>query len=77
MRQSVEGITHAKTIALQTVQDAKKGATETAQTLKRIQTLNELTSTNARSVEEIAAAAEHLSKLSETLSHSLAVFKTA
>ncbi len=77
MRQSVEGITRAKSIALQTVQDAKNGARETAQTLKRIQTLNELTSTNARSVEEIAAAAEHLSKLSENLSHSLAVFKTA
>ncbi|MBE0495149.1 MAG: methyl-accepting chemotaxis protein [Campylobacterales bacterium] len=77
MRKSVEGITRAKGIALQTVQDAKNGAKETAQTLKRIQTLNELTSTNARSVEEIAAAAEHLSKLSENLSHSLAVFKTS
>lgn len=36
-----------------------------------------LTSTNARSVEEIAAAVEHLAKLSEGLNRTLSVFKTA
>ena len=45
--------------------------------IEKIGTINELSSSNARSVEEIAAAAEHLSKLSGTLSNTLAQFKTA
>lgn len=39
--------------------------------------INALSSSNARSVEEIAAAAEHLSKLAGTLSNTLSQFKTA
>ncbi len=45
--------------------------------IEKIGEINELSSSNARSVEEIAAAAEHLSKLSGTLSQTLAQFKTA
>ncbi|WP_041958081.1 methyl-accepting chemotaxis protein [Sulfurospirillum arsenophilum] len=45
--------------------------------IEKIGEINTLSSSNARSVEEIAAAAEHLSKLSSTLSHTLAQFKTA
>jgi len=44
--------------------------------IQKIESINELSSSNARSVEEIAGAAEHLSKLSETLSHTLSEFKT-
>jgi len=45
--------------------------------IHRIETINHLSSSNARSVEEIASAAEHLAKLSESLSHTLAQFQTA
>ena len=45
--------------------------------IHRIETINHLSSSNARSVEEIAAAAEHLARLSESLSNTLAQFKTA
>ena len=45
--------------------------------IEKIGEINELSSSNARSVEEIAAAAEHLAKLSSTLSQTLAQFKTA
>ena len=45
--------------------------------VEKIGEINTLSSSNARSVEEIAAAAEHLSKLSSNLSHTLAQFKTA
>lgn len=45
--------------------------------VKKINSINELSSSNARSVEEIASAAAHLSKLSDTLSTTLSRFKTA
>jgi methyl-accepting chemotaxis protein len=45
--------------------------------LGRIESINGFTSSNARSVEEIASAANHLFKLSEGLSSTLSQFKTA
>ena len=45
--------------------------------IEKIGEINTLSSSNARSVEEIAGAAEHLSKLSSNLSDTLAQFKTA
>ena len=42
-----------------------------------ISTLNALSSSNARSVEEIASASEHLAKIAGNLNHALAQFKTA
>ena len=45
--------------------------------IQKIETINTLSSSNARSVEEIASAAEHLARLSESLSATLAQFKTA
>ncbi len=45
--------------------------------IHKIEAINSLSSSNARSVEEIAAAAEHLARLSESLSLTLAQFKTA
>lgn len=45
--------------------------------IHKIEAINTLSSSNARSVEEIASAAEHLARLSESLSHTLAQFKTA
>ncbi len=45
--------------------------------IHKIEAINTLSSSNARSVEEIASAAEHLARLSESLSATLAQFKTA
>jgi len=44
--------------------------------VKTIDSINELSSSNARSVEEIAASATHLAKLSASLSTTLGAFKT-
>ena len=48
-----------------------------AEVIQKVETINNLSSSNARSVEEIAAAAEHLARLSGTLSSTLSQFKTA
>jgi len=45
--------------------------------IQKISIINNLSSSNARSVEEIAAAASHLAILAQNLSHTLAEFKTA
>ncbi|MDD2384826.1 MAG: methyl-accepting chemotaxis protein [Sulfurospirillaceae bacterium] len=45
--------------------------------IEKIHFITELSSSNARSVEEIGAASEHLSKLAEKLSQALSRFKTA
>ena len=63
-------------IAKGAAQEAKHGSTEANAMLERVNTIHKLTSTNARSVEEIASAAEHLAKLSTNLSHALSAFKT-
>ena len=44
--------------------------------IEKIHFITELSSSNARSVEEIGAASEHLSKLAEKLSQALSRFKT-
>lgn len=45
--------------------------------VNKIATINTLSSSNARSVEEIASASEHLARLANSLSTTLAQFKTA
>jgi len=77
MLQTVDNMNEAKTLALQTVKDAQAGSAKANEVMGRIHNIHQLSTTNARSVEEIASAAEHLSKLSSNLSHALAVFKTA
>ncbi|MDD3344142.1 MAG: methyl-accepting chemotaxis protein [Sulfurospirillaceae bacterium] len=44
--------------------------------IEKIHFITELSSSNARSVEEISSASEHLSKLAEALSQTLSQFKT-
>ncbi|ACZ12875.1 methyl-accepting chemotaxis protein [Sulfurospirillum deleyianum] len=77
MLQTVHNMSETAMIAQGAAQEAKKGSHEANAMLERVDTIHKLTSTNARSVEEIAAAAEHLSKLSSNLSNALSVFKTA
>ena len=45
--------------------------------VNKIATINTLSSSNARSVEEIASASEHLARLASSLSNTLSQFKTA
>ena len=77
MLKTVDNMNEAKTLAQGTAQDAKAGSAKANEVLSRINTIHQLSTTNARSVEEIASAAEHLSRLSSNLSHALSVFKTA
>jgi len=71
----LEQSTHATHEVVQSAQSNVR-LIETA-VIDKIGTIHTLSSSNARSVEEIASAAEHLSKLSSNLSETLAQFKTA
>lgn len=56
--------------------DAEENARTTESIILKIDGINELSSSNARSVEEIASAAEHLHKMTDQLTAKIAVFKT-
>ncbi len=77
MLQTVSNMNEAKILVQKSALDAKEGSVQAKEMLERIGAVHHISSTNARSVEEIASAAEHLSKLSSNLSHALAAFKTA
>ncbi len=76
MLKTVKNMNETATIAKGAAEEAKHGSIEANAMLERVNTIHKLTSTNARSVEEIASAAEHLAKLSTNLSHALSAFKT-
>ena len=63
-------------IASGAAQEAKHGSLEANTMLERVNTIHKLTSTNARSVEEIASAAAHLNKMTEMLNLKLSEFRT-
>jgi methyl-accepting chemotaxis protein len=77
MHKTIQIINDAAQIAAQTAKDAAFGNQKAQDVINKINTINELSTTNARSVEEIATASEHLAKLAETLSVSLNQFKTS
>jgi methyl-accepting chemotaxis protein len=56
--------------------DAQQNANTTESIIQKIGDINTLSSSNARSVEEIAAAAEHLHHTTEQLTEQISVFKT-
>jgi methyl-accepting chemotaxis protein len=56
--------------------DTQNNATTTESIIHKIGNINELSTSNARSVEEIAAAAEHLHQMTEQLTAQIAVFRT-
>jgi methyl-accepting chemotaxis protein len=66
---NIAGIVHRAEIS-------KKSAEDVANIAKQITEINELSSQNARSIEEIASAAEHLYKLTENLNAKLNQFKS-
>ena len=55
-------------------QNSRKISEDTDKIVTMVSHINTLTSQNARSVEEIASAADHLSKLAENLNHKLNQF---
>ena len=77
MSQSVKEIAQASQLAVQTAVDAGIGAEKTNEMMRELGSITTLAATNARSVEEIAAAVEHLAKLSAGLNQTLSEFKTA
>ena len=56
--------------------DTQNNASTTESIIQKIGNINELSTSNARSVEEIAAAAEHLHQMTEQLTAQIAVFRT-
>ncbi|WP_051906802.1 MULTISPECIES: HAMP domain-containing protein [unclassified Sulfurospirillum] len=77
MLKTVSSMNETATVAEGAAKEVKHGSVEANVMLERVNTIHKLTSTNARSVEEIASAAEHLAKLSTSLSNALSAFKTA
>jgi len=59
-----------------TVQDFENTGTSVKSITQSINEINTISSTNARSTEEIASAAEHLNKMTEELTHKLNEFRT-
>lgn len=57
------------------VSDYVKTGKNVTEILNNTNNINAISSQNAKSIEEIAAAAEHLSKMTETLNNSLDKFK--
>jgi methyl-accepting chemotaxis protein len=56
--------------------DTQNNAATTESIIQKIGNINELSTSNARSVEEIAAAAEHLHQMTEQLTSQISVFRT-
>lgn len=69
MQESVESVTISANNSNQIVKDTDK-------IVDLVTNINSITSENARSVEEIAAAADHLSKLAENLNQKLSQFQS-
>jgi len=76
MTESVDEIAEASQLAVKTASDAGIGAQKTKEMIAQMGAIAEHATTNARSVEEVAAAVEHLAKLSEGLEQMLSSFKT-
>ncbi len=70
----VNNATHATD---KTVDDFEKTGENIAKIVERIKEINGISSNNARSVEEIASAAEHLNSMTEKLNAQLETFITA
>ncbi|UCN00196.1 methyl-accepting chemotaxis protein [Sulfurimonas sp. SWIR-19] len=58
------------------VSDFEKTGKNIQEIVTKVDEVNDISSTNARSVEEIAAAAEHLNSMTESLNSKLSTFKT-
>lgn len=76
MNESVNEIAQAAQSAVQSAAGAKEGGAKTNNIIEQMKNITKLASTNARSVEEITSAVQHLAKLSDGLNRTLSTFKT-
>ncbi|WP_333803001.1 methyl-accepting chemotaxis protein [Sulfurospirillum sp.] len=67
---------NATNLSDKTTENYLKTGTDIESMITNITQINDISSQNARSVEEIASAAEHLSRMTETLNLKLAEFRT-
>ena len=76
INESVDIVNDAVIASDKTVQDFEKTGQDVEQIVTKVEEINNLSSTNARSVEEIAAAAEHLNTLTDELNTKLEICHT-
>ncbi len=76
INQTVEIVNEAVKASDMAVQDFEKTGDNIDEIVIKIDEVNDISSTNARSVEEIAAAAEHLNNMTENLNNKLSSFRT-
>ena len=67
---------NATTLSDKTTENYLRTGTDIESMIKDVAQINDISSQNARSVEEIASAAEHLSRMTETLNLKLSEFRT-
>ncbi len=73
---TVEIVNEAVSASESTVTNFEKTGENIESITTKVDEVNTLSSTNARSVEEIAAAAEHLNSMTDNLNNKLATFRT-
>ena len=76
INESVEIVELAVRATDQTVTDFEETGKRVGEIAAKVSSINEISSTNARNVEEIAAAAEHLNSMTEELNSKLEIFRT-
>ncbi len=69
-------LTDAARVSKESARSSNEIALEMQNVIENMKNITDISTQNARSVEEIAGAAEHLSRLTEELSHRLELFKT-
>ena len=76
INESVSIVNAAVLASDKTVDDFEKTGQDVEMIVSKVEEINEISSTNARSVEEIASAAEHLNTLTDDLNTKLAICHT-
>ncbi len=76
INQTVEIVNDAVVASESTVQDFEDTGKNIEVIVTKVEEVNSISSANARSVEEIAAAAEHLNTMTDNLNNKLATFRT-
>ena len=76
INQTVDIVNSAVKATERSVENFEHTGENVNQIVDGVAKVNSISSTNARSVEEIAAAAEHLNSMTNTLNNQLEIFKT-
>ncbi len=76
INETVDIVSNAVHASESTVKDFENTGKNVETIVDKVEEINEISSTNARSVEEIAAAAEHLNTLTDELNSKLETFRT-